>query len=733
MKDNAHIFTQFTRHNLVLVPRASDKKPLLDGWSAIVPKVVFERGRFLFTTPTSETPIKTTNISLRCDSLLVFDFDLRDKHKSTNGEDWTRRYRDADGTLKFLGINPLHRLFLQTTPSGGLHYVFLVDSSVKDLIKVKCFSTDLFDVDIFLNTPKHLICVYDPIINVMPVVLSKDVIHSLFHTNPSQTPSAHSLGDIFPSEGDLSFRISKKQRERVEGFLSSVNASALGGNRYSFRCPCHDDKNPSAGLILDKNILYLKCFAGCASSDLYRVILGSPPAPAPQSTRKKNNTNGDIEKNDSGKITDIELMMIIRDLIKDKYVWTKDSGWYLYCNSSGVWREVSRSVVVQDVLCSLGIDCTAWRMRNVLEVAVSGMEGILDALENFDAVENKICVTNGVIDTAEYPFRLLPHSPSYRFLSRVNASFYEDISSIKWQYDTWVSFISKLIPDEEERRELQRVLGLSLCSNRGGGKFYIWYGVGANGKTTVVNILKEVLGDYVGAAPMTLLLNKSHEHPTEFFSLKGKRLVFVSETEGGDVLNSARVKLLTGNDTIPARKMFRDYTMIKPTWSLFLITNHLPRITDMGHGLWRRIHLTGWKTQIPPEEQIPQAEILSGMRACADGILYWLLEGYADYLREPKWESEKIKEAVKNYLKQEDALGLFIEECCELNEYYKVSSSTLYRAYVRWCEENGFSAPSKIKFSKMLQERGIEPMRFYIDEHTRTRGYIGIRLLNLVE
>ncbi|MEO0132657.1 MAG: hypothetical protein ABIK73_07005 [candidate division WOR-3 bacterium] len=315
MKDNAHILTQLTRHGLILVPRAKDKKPLVKNWSSVFyhPQCTLERSRFVFQTDAG--PIKTENVSIRCDSVLVFDFDVKDGVP----DDYTLKYREAESVIKFLGINPLHRLFLQPTPSGGIHYVFLVPSTVKSLNKIKCFETDLFWVDVFLNTNEHLLCIYDPIINVMPVPLETDFINGRFFTEDT-------LRTIFTNadftNGGRAYKITKKQREVFLSYVNSVSARVMGGNRYSFRCPCHDDKNPSAGAILGGHYLLLKCWAGCPSEDLFRAIVGENPAPK----RIKDNKNGHtipLEVKSSSKLTDLELVDEIKKILKDKYVYTR--------------------------------------------------------------------------------------------------------------------------------------------------------------------------------------------------------------------------------------------------------------------------------------------------------------------------------------------------------------------------------------------------------------------------
>ena len=129
-------------------------------------------------------------------------------------------------------------------------------------------------------------------------------------------------------------------------------------------------------------------------------------------------------------------------------------------------------------------------------------------------------------------------------------------------------------------------------------------GCGANGKTTALLTLLDLLGDYAIQAVSDLLLQKKSEtHPTERADLFGCRLAVSIETDEGRRLSEALAKQLSGGDKIRARKLYRDFFQFDATHKIVLGVNHKPRITGVDHGIWRRIKLVPWDAVISEDEK----------------------------------------------------------------------------------------------------------------------------------
>ena len=292
----------------------------------------------------------------------------------------------------------------------------------------------------------------------------------------------------------------------------------------------------------------------------------------------------------------------------------------------------------------------------------------------------------------------------------------------------WNSHLEKFLPSIDVRREVQRNLGLSLCGAQNAEIFPIWYGTGANGKSTTIKAIQQVMGNYaIKAAADILIASKFDRHPAEIADLCGARLIFSVETDDQKRLAEAKVKELTGGDTLKARKMYGDFFQFEKTWTIFLLTNHKPIIRGTDHAIWRRVRLIPWSVKISDTDKLPQDEIVKYLKDESPAILNWLIEGLRDALDHPNWQAEEVRAATEDYRHDQDSLSAFFDECCEIVAHADVGTSDLYDAYCSHTENVGDKAFSQKTFSKCLKERDFVIATKRIDG-IQKRCVEGIRL-----
>jgi P4 family phage/plasmid primase-like protien len=250
----------------------------------------------------------------------------------------------------------------------------------------------------------------------------------------------------------------------------------------------------------------------------------------------------------------------------------------------------------------------------------------------------------------------------------------------------------------------------------------IAHGVGANGKSTLLNALLDVLGPYGMKAPADLLMLKRHAgHPTELADLRGKRLVVAAETAEDGRLNEALVKELTGGDVIRARRMREDFWEFRPTHKVVVGTNHRPTVTGNDLGIWRRLQLIPFDVVIPPDER--DATLPDRLRAEAGGILAWAVRGCLEWQEAGLNPPGIITVATEEYRSTEDTIANFFTEGCVILPEARVRSSDLYAKYVEWCELGRFRPRNQRRFGEALTSRGFER---FTNNGTWYRG-IGLR------
>ena len=285
--------------------------------------------------------------------------------------------------------------------------------------------------------------------------------------------------------------------------------------------------------------------------------------------------------------------------------------------------------------------------------------------------------------------------------------------------DIWLEALETFFCGDAELIEyVQKVIGLAAI-----GKVYeefiiIAYGDGANGKSTFWNTIARVLGSYAGKISSDILTmgNKVNAQP-EMAELKGKRLIIASEMQEGVRLNTAMVKQLCSTDEIQACKKYRDPFHFVPSHQVTLYTNHLPKVGANDDGIWRRLKVIPFNAKIQGNSDIKNyADYL--YENAGPAIMKWIIEGAEKVCKsDHKVDDPKcVKDAVAAYREDNDWLGHFISDCCEVDASYEEKSGELYQQYRAYCIQNGeytrsttdfYTATDKAGFLRHKTNKGI--------------------------
>jgi putative DNA primase/helicase len=289
----------------------------------------------------------------------------------------------------------------------------------------------------------------------------------------------------------------------------------------------------------------------------------------------------------------------------------------------------------------------------------------------------------------------------------------------------WSAFLDEIMDGRPSLADfIQRAVGYSMTGVTSEHVLLFLHGLGANGKTTLLNTLLEMFGDYGRQSEPELLMKKRSEaHPTGVADLQGARLVTTSEIEAGRRLAESLVKQLTGGDRIKARFMRQDFFEFDPTHTLWLAANHKPVVKGTDIAIWRRIILVPFDLTIPPAQQ--DRDLGNVLAAELSGVLNWAIKGCLDWQRDGLSPPDEVSAATKGYQADMDTLGGFIAEHCVLANNATVAAKDLYDRYKAWAEESGEHKLAKNVFGQQLKERGFENEK---DSKTRRVVYLGIGL-----
>jgi P4 family phage/plasmid primase-like protien len=218
---------------------------------------------------------------------------------------------------------------------------------------------------------------------------------------------------------------------------------------------------------------------------------------------------------------------------------------------------------------------------------------------------------------------------------------------------------------------------------------FLW-GAGHNGKTVLLEVLSGVLGDYAIPAPANFLLAGRDKHETEIARLCGARFVVCSEINQGTRFDEAKVKLLTGGDTLTGRFMHGNFFAFRPSHTLFLVGNHQPTVGAGGHAFWRRLRLVEFSHEVPEEDRI---EGLADQLVEAEGpaILRWIVDGARRAAAGEVVTPEEVLAATEEYEESEDRIKQFLDDCTTTTTTTSSQDRELvrnvYDRYVSWCHE----------------------------------------------
>jgi putative DNA primase/helicase len=255
---------------------------------------------------------------------------------------------------------------------------------------------------------------------------------------------------------------------------------------------------------------------------------------------------------------------------------------------------------------------------------------------------------------------------------------------------TWERFLAEIFNGAQSLiAYLQRLAGYWLTGLTTEHALPVLWGNGANGKSTLINALFDVLGpDYSGKASRDLLVvGRGDKHPTALAWLHGKRFVAALETGEGARLDEVLIKELTGGDLVTARRMREDFWTFQPTHKIALATNHKPQVRGQDHAIWRRLRLIPFTVCFMEDKQ----DKLLGqkLRAESAGILTWMVQGCALWQQHGLQDPPEVLAATKDYQAEQDLLGAFLAERCTEFPDYHIKASELYAAYKAWTNKAG--------------------------------------------
>jgi putative DNA primase/helicase len=291
----------------------------------------------------------------------------------------------------------------------------------------------------------------------------------------------------------------------------------------------------------------------------------------------------------------------------------------------------------------------------------------------------------------------------------------------------WTQFLNQVSGgDVDLIRMLHLWTGYLLTGDTKEETLVFLFGNGGNGKSVFTSVISRLLGDYATVAAMQTLMASTYDrHPEELACLAGARMVVASETDAGRRWDEARVKLLTGGNSIRARKMRQNSSTFRPQFKLMVEGNHLPQLTHVTDAIRRRFLIVPFAFKPTKVDRNLERTLESEW----PGILRWAIDGALHWQRYGLPRPKVLVEATNSYLGGQDLVGNWLADLCithpgDRNVFE--SSSALYASWGSYVRERGENPGSQREFNDSLRAAGVSgPDQI---RAINTKGFRGIKL-----
>ena len=348
-----------------------------------------------------------------------------------------------------------------------------------------------------------------------------------------------------------------------------------------------------------------------------------------------------------------------------------------------------------------------------------------------------MCFNNGVIDFSTKEFRD-GFPEDYNTMTTDICYYRKDQIQNYPEIEAEINeFMYQLFPVEELRTYMWEHLASVLIGKNKEQTFNIYNGNGSNGKSLLVDLMSEILGEYKGTVPITLIADKRSKIGSatpEMAQLAGKRYAVIQEPSKGDTLNEGIVKEITGGDTLTGRSLYQDQITFSAQFKLVVCTNTLMDIKSNDDGTWRRIRLCEFMSKFVDKVNNDDADNpyqfkkdtnLSKKFSKWKYVFMEMLVQIAFKKEGNVTDCKTVTAKSDSYRNQQDYLGLFFKDKIKVDPEGCVRKREVSECYKQWYDLQ--YGKSKIKCTELYD--ALDKKYGRQGKHNGSRAWTGISII----
>lgn len=394
-----------------------------------------------------------------------------------------------------------------------------------------------------------------------------------------------------------------------------------------------------------------------------------------------------------------------------RWIFDDIQGRFFACDDTcGPWKVQGQTGLDHLVRLFLHAIDPTWGQSHHIREVINAFKGLVKNTEDVFNIGRKprvdtVFVENGMLDWNTEV--LSPWNPGC--LSPIQLPVRWDPEARKHEaYAHWLATLKEWLPDEESRLFLQEYIGYCLTPDYGFRIAVFLYGGGSNGKSLFIDVVRPLFGEYVNFTNLQRLSGKF-----DTINLLNKLLNVCSDIDSTYLPETGTIKSIIAGDPITGEYKFGNSFHFTAVCRLLFSANTLPKASDKSEGWFGRWRFIEFARQfaVNPiyarnlKERMQTPEALSA-------LLCWAVAGLQRLYAQRKFtDGEGMRASAQAYREDNDNTMAFctacIHTCPHVGGKTQLSTTSLYKVYKRWVEDNGSKAVGQIEFIKRLQAIGF--------------------------